>query len=116
MYEPEKMKSTPGVRSDLFPRPLDKALLTDFFGGVSQAEVVGEESIEYHRRSDVTEKVPEPSAGEQKLKALKPSAVEADTVQVPLRKGDIPGATVRAWIGAGLIGLFVAWVSIGASR
>ena len=109
------MKSSPGVRSDLFPRPLDKALLTDFFGGVSQAEVVAEERIGTHRRPDATEQVSHLSAGEQKFKALEPSAVEADTRQVPLRKGDIPGATVRAWAGAGLIGLLVAWVSISTS-
>lgn len=31
--------SNAGVRSDLFNRPLDKTLLTDFFGGVSQVEL-----------------------------------------------------------------------------
>ncbi|GAA6012325.1 hypothetical protein JCM11491_007093 [Sporobolomyces phaffii] len=31
--------STPGVRSDLFSRPLNETLLTDFFGGVSEVEL-----------------------------------------------------------------------------
>jgi len=111
------MRSTPGVRSDLFPRTLGKTLLTDFFGGVSQAEVVGEEAIESHIRSGVTEKVPHPNAGEQKPKAVKPSPVKVDTLLGPSRKGDgVPSAMIRAWAGAGLIGLFVAWISIGASR
>ncbi|PPQ77458.1 hypothetical protein CVT26_005844 [Gymnopilus dilepis] len=35
-----KIGSHPGVRSDLFNRPLDKTLITDFFGGVAQVEIV----------------------------------------------------------------------------
>jgi phosphatidylinositol glycan class K len=111
------MKSTPGVRSDLFTRPLDKALLTDFFGGVSQAEVVAEGTIDSHARSAVTEKALHPNAGEQKPKALKPSAVKADAPEGPSLKGDgIPSAMIRAWAGASLIGLFVAGITISASR
>lgn len=111
------MRSTPGVRSDLFRRPLNRALLTDFFGGVSQAEVVAEGAIEPHIRSSAPEKVPHPSAGEKTLKAVKPSAVRVDAFQGPSRKGDgMPSATIRAWAGAGLIGLFVSWISISVSR
>lgn len=111
------MRSTPGVRSDLFPHPLDKALLTGFFGGVSQAEVVGDEGIESHMRSAVTKSVPYPSASEQKPKAVKPSAVKVDALNGPASKGtSIPGAPIRAWAGAGLLGLSVAWIAIGASR
>ena len=111
------MRSTPGVRSDLFPRPLDKALLTDFFGGVSQAEVVAEEALESHARSDVTWSVPHSNADERRPKAMKPSTVNMDTPTGSLPKGDsTPSATIRAWAGAGLIGLFVAWIAIGSSR
>ncbi|KAH7886969.1 peptidase C13 family-domain-containing protein [Phlebopus sp. FC_14] len=38
-YDPIKIRSHAGVRSDLFNRPLDKTLITDFFGGVAQAEI-----------------------------------------------------------------------------
>jgi len=108
------MKSTPGVRSDLFPRPLGKTLLTDFFGGVSQAEVVAEEAIESHTRSTVTEKVPHPGEGGQK--AAKPSAIRMDTFKELSPKGDgTPSAMIRAWAGASLICLFVAWIAFGAS-
>lgn len=111
------MRSTPGVRSDLFPRPPDKTLLTDFFGGVSQVEVVAEDAIESHIRSSVTETVPHPNAGEEKPKAVRPSAVKADVLWGSSRKGDgMPSPTIRAWAGAGLIGLFVAWISIGVRR
>jgi len=111
------MRSTPGVRSDLFSRPLDKTLLTDFFGGVSQAEVVAEETIESHTRSTVTEKVLHPSTGERKSKAVKPSAVKAGALEGPSPTDNgIPSVTIRAWAGAGLIGLFVAWIAIGSNR
>ena len=111
------MRSTPGVRSDLFGRPLDKTLLTDFFGGVSQAEVVAEEAIESHTRSTVTEEALHPSVGERKPKAVKPSAVKVDTLKGPSDGGNgIPGATTRAWAGAGLIGLFIVWIATGPSR
>ncbi|TFK68327.1 hypothetical protein BDN72DRAFT_841901 [Pluteus cervinus] len=39
-YDPVAIKSHPGVRNDLFKRPLDQVRITDFFGGVSQAEVL----------------------------------------------------------------------------
>ncbi|KAF9648376.1 hypothetical protein BDM02DRAFT_3168591 [Thelephora ganbajun] len=117
IYEPQKMRSTPGVRSDLFARPLDRTLLTDFFGGVSQAEVMAEEAIESHMRSNVIEKTPHSSTDERKPKVVKPSAVRANTLKSPSPKGDgIPSATLRAWGGAGLIGLFIAWIAIGAGR
>ncbi|KAJ3515548.1 hypothetical protein NLJ89_g1694 [Agrocybe chaxingu] len=35
-----KINSHPGVRSDLFSRPLDKTRITDFFGGVAQVEIL----------------------------------------------------------------------------
>ncbi|KAH6890189.1 glycosylphosphatidylinositol anchor biosynthesis protein [Coprinopsis sp. MPI-PUGE-AT-0042] len=43
-FDPVKIKSHPGVRSDLFNRPLSQTLLTDFFGGVSQIEVVDDDA------------------------------------------------------------------------
>ncbi|KZT66084.1 hypothetical protein DAEQUDRAFT_485395 [Daedalea quercina L-15889] len=39
-FDPAKLDSHPGVRSDLFHRPLDKTLVTDFFGGVAQVEII----------------------------------------------------------------------------
>ncbi|KAH0826655.1 hypothetical protein J3R83DRAFT_5041 [Lanmaoa asiatica] len=38
-YDPAVIRSHAGVRSDLFRRPLDRTRITDFFGGVAQAEV-----------------------------------------------------------------------------
>ena len=108
------MRSTPGVRSDLFPRPLGKALVTDFFGGVSQAEVVAEEAIESHMRSILAENLPGPGSGEKKPKVVRPFAGEFTE---PSSNDDgIFSAMIRAWAGASLIGLFIAWTTITASR
>nr|CAG8545991.1 1600_t:CDS:10 [Entrophospora candida]CAG8554048.1 8741_t:CDS:10 [Entrophospora candida] len=41
-YNPQLIHSTPGFRSDLFRRPLDKVLVTDFFGSVQNVELTGQ--------------------------------------------------------------------------
>jgi len=38
-WDVSKIGSNPGVRSDLFTRPLYNTRITDFFGGVAQVEV-----------------------------------------------------------------------------
>ncbi|CDH53518.1 er membrane glycoprotein subunit of theglycosylphosphatidylinositol transamidase complex [Lichtheimia corymbifera JMRC:FSU:9682] len=38
-YDPAKIASHPGIRSDLFKRPLDKVKVTDFFGNVQNIEL-----------------------------------------------------------------------------
>ncbi|ORY02400.1 hypothetical protein K493DRAFT_208237 [Basidiobolus meristosporus CBS 931.73] len=38
-YDPTLMKSHPGIRSDLFKRPLDQVPITDFFGNVQNIEL-----------------------------------------------------------------------------
>ncbi len=45
-YDPIPIKSNPGIRSDLFQRSPSKALLTDFFGGVAQAEPISPAEVE----------------------------------------------------------------------
>ena len=111
------MRSTPGVRSDLFHRKLGKTLLTDFFGGVSQAEVVAEEAIESHTMSTPTGKVSHLDAGEKKLEAAKPFAIKIDTLKELSSMSDsIPSASIRAWAGASLLGLLVAWIAISEGR
>lgn len=42
------------MRSDLFQRSLNTALITDFFGGVSQAEVASPDDLEdYEQEFDI---------------------------------------------------------------
>lgn len=44
-YDPVRIHSNPGVRTDLFRRPLDSVRITDFLGGVARVELTmsGEE-------------------------------------------------------------------------
>lgn len=45
-YDPVPIKSNPGIRSDLFQRSPSKTFLTDFFGGVAQAEPISPTEVE----------------------------------------------------------------------
>jgi len=45
-YDPVPIKSNPGIRSDLFQRSPSKTLLTNFFGGVAQAEPISPAKVE----------------------------------------------------------------------
>lgn len=45
-YDPVPIKSNPGIRSDLFQRTPSKTFLTDFFGGVAQAEPISPAEVE----------------------------------------------------------------------
>lgn len=38
-YDPSVIHSHPGVRTDLFSRPIDSVRITDFLGGVAQVEL-----------------------------------------------------------------------------
>lgn len=48
----EVIHSTAGVRSDLFQRPLNETLLTDFFGGVSEVEQLSPEDTANEANED----------------------------------------------------------------
>jgi len=44
-YDRSLIHSTPGVRTDLFRRPLDQVKITDFFGNVQSVEIGGESEV-----------------------------------------------------------------------
>ena len=74
---------------------------------------MSEEAIESHMKSTPAENRPDPSLGKKKPKTVKPFAAK---LKDPSPEGDgIPSATIRAWAGVGLVGLFVAWTTIGTS-
>lgn len=120
-YDPVKIRSHPGVRSDLFGRPLESALITDFFGGVSQAEVfpVIEESVNilpqmrdsFHddqssiansRSVDTRAYSPDFNAPDI---AFTTSGNDSPTWEVPLKE-------LRKWASIAMVGSLVAWVSL----
>lgn len=71
IYDPEKIKSHPGIRTDLFPHDLSQTLVTDFFGGVAQVEMPS------HSASNDT--VPWPASSSQPLATVNNVAAQRNT-------------------------------------
>ncbi|KAI6019989.1 peptidase C13 family-domain-containing protein [Pisolithus orientalis] len=121
-YDPVKIRSHPGVRSDLFQRPLEGALVTDFFGGVSQAEIfpVTEEdadtALQYITRVSFPDHVvhPDPvspqACHDQGVNTTRSNATaltpEKDNIMLDVRWKDI-----RKWTSIAIVGFLVGWVS-----
>lgn len=106
-----KISSHPGVRSDLFTRPLDKTRITDFFGGVAQVEVVSPDDTVSSMLSDslsIEEIVQEPHPPISLSLPLPSSHATAVMTGFFTRLRE--WRVVRAWASVGLIGVLVGWV------
>ncbi|KAI9463031.1 peptidase C13 family-domain-containing protein [Russula earlei] len=105
-YDPEIIRSHPGVRSDLFHRPLERTLITDFFGGVAHAEVMhtGPPHL--------------PSSTLVPPLAQVDSITEDEHMQVEVLHNPMDGTgdhwvgLYRAWGAVGIMGLLVAWATL----
>ncbi|KZV76469.1 hypothetical protein PENSPDRAFT_680137 [Peniophora sp. CONT] len=73
-FDREKIRSDPGVRSDLFDRPLDRTLITDFFGGVAHAEVLEGLASPSASQEDLSYDVPERPVSNISVPAGRPDA------------------------------------------
>jgi GPI-anchor transamidase subunit K len=109
MYDPIRIRSHPGVRSDLFPRPLSSALVTDFFGGVADVDVV-----ESHLFQDLASS----SQGHHDLNSPQSDTARVNASRSMSRAGLRPlllkhSRTVdekRAWAGLIMVGMLVGFV------
>ncbi|KAI9060779.1 hypothetical protein FKP32DRAFT_1613432 [Trametes sanguinea] len=119
-YDPVKINSHPGVRSDLFPRSLRDALVTDFFGGVAQAEVLLPPEDSYLSNVWIADNVSTVAADDS-------SDLPGDTA----RESDVTGVldsrpflaataeghdstvtrTTRAWASSAIVLLLVGWIA-----
>ncbi|KAG0706895.1 peptidase C13 family-domain-containing protein [Suillus ampliporus] len=113
-YDPVKIHSHPGIRSDLFLRPLDKTLITDFFGGVAQAELFPlQECVGSSNRH---EKDPTPPSSSRGPDAPYVPVVLSNITSLP-RLTDETHAwnkrwkEVRKWTSVFVVGCLVFWVS-----
>ncbi|KAG9313391.1 peptidase C13 family-domain-containing protein, partial [Chiua virens] len=121
-YDPTLIRSHPGVRSDLFRRPLDKTRITDFFGGVAQAEtfppaqertqqrVLGDD-IQPLETSQPTVVSPEHPV----TSPFRPDGLR-DNITLPLiemgnEAWDTRYKEVRKWSSVLLVAALVGWVS-----
>ncbi|KAJ1977590.1 glycosylphosphatidylinositol anchor biosynthesis [Dimargaris xerosporica] len=86
-YDTNRISSHPGIRTDLFPRPLDQVLLTDFLGAVQNVELTTESvdlvPAEASKTSD--EVPPEPNAHPvAKDTPISPSLAPTAAIPTPL--------------------------------
>ncbi|KAF9225768.1 hypothetical protein BS17DRAFT_729873 [Gyrodon lividus] len=125
-YDPFAIRSHAGVRSDLFWRPLDKTLVTDFFGGVAQAEVFPHVQEYFQTTTPAAEAIQEPETlphvssppvdDHSILQFHKPEDVRANTTSVLLsgkesEAWDTRWKRVRKWTSVLLAVSLVGWVS-----
>ncbi|KAJ7451068.1 peptidase C13 family-domain-containing protein [Mycena latifolia] len=119
-YDPVKIHSEPGVRADLFARPLDEVRLTDFFGGVARVEVGT-------AASSSSSKLPDPDAYEDGDEWSERETGSGRVPQMPdevqegargVGMGTEGGmgtggrAGWRAWGALALLGALVGWVGL----
>lgn len=98
------IRSQAGVRSDLFHRPLEQTLITDFFGGVAHAEVITDSPTEHYPR------IPDSSVA--KTDSMdKDSRLVHELAEVLQTSTDGTGNPVtrllRAWGSVGIMGLLI---------
>lgn len=106
-WDVSKIGSNPGVRSDLFNRPLYNTRITDFFGGVAQVEVESPNSFHEEfvvcNESDPMEK--ESVEVNSMLPTSSPTSIFHHLwLHAKARKN------VRAWAALVIIGSLVGWV------
>ena len=115
-YDFNKIYSHAGVRSDLYSRPLDRALITDFFGGVAQVEVLppsAEEQAPSCLEDALTTGETEDTIAERPKKSshhVQRHSPQASERSLPL-SNTISGM-LRAWGSVGLVGVLVGWVAV----
>ncbi|KAF7288185.1 GPI-anchor transamidase [Mycena chlorophos] len=104
-YDRDKIASDPGVRADLFNRPLDQVRITDFLGGVAHAEVVDTqveaEPIQWPAEDDV----------HVEPRQLNKTATTRKTQWASQTPAD-GSRGLRAWAGVLLLVLLVGWAGV----
>ncbi|KAL1662610.1 peptidase C13 family-domain-containing protein [Schizophyllum commune] len=113
-YDVEKIRSHPGVRSDLFKRPVESALITDFFGGVAQVEVmqnVADVAADIALTDDALaqEKVVSQLTRAPRIDAVVPRNMSIEQ-HAEVSSWGGTWRTCRSWVGLGLVGGLVGWV------
>jgi len=108
-YDPDVIRSHPGVRYDLFHRPLEQTLITDFFGGVAHAEVMDTDPLR-----DPFPLVP---TFAQVDSTIKDEHSLTEVLSNPIDgTGDHRIRLLRAWGSVGIIWLLVAWAILRTKR
>ncbi|KAJ7192969.1 peptidase C13 family-domain-containing protein [Mycena pura] len=107
-YDPVKIHSEPGVRTDLFSRPLNEVRITDFLGGVAHVEV-GSGVVAAAARKTWTPEDP-PSYSETPRVEQQPPRRENETRAQGMQAQIDGWRDARAWGGVLLLGALVGFV------
>lgn len=117
-YDPVVIRSHAGVRSDLFRRPLDKTLITDFFGGVAQAEMFP--PVPDGAQNVFSEDICPPETSQQVAISPEDDLKHLDRARENTILPSVVGESepwdtrwkeIRKWTSILLVGSLVAWVS-----
>ena len=115
-YAPVTIRSHPGVRSDLFGRSLRETLVTDFFGGVSQADVLPPLDLGQTSKASSDAIAPEDMLDHKNVTdplatvaKLDGQAFIAALTEKP--KAVVGGRGLRAWASSISLIALVAWVT-----
>ena len=121
-YNFEFVRSNPGVRGDLFRRPLSQVRVTDFLGGVAHADVIPSSGLDAGPLQDISqlqeESAPVPATSSGQIAHERSD--DTDSTVESSRKWEEPrtektllplieSQSVRAWASVGIIGSLVAW-------
>ncbi|KAI6127563.1 peptidase C13 family-domain-containing protein [Pisolithus thermaeus] len=117
-YDPVKIRSHPGVRSDLFQRPLESALITDFFGGVSQAEIFpviedADVTVQHTTRVSSPDRVVSDPVSPQvnHNQGFDKTNTTALVTQKDAITSNARWKEIRKWTSVAIVGFLVGWVS-----
>jgi len=114
--DPVKINSHPGVRNDLFKRPLDQTRITDFFGGVSQVEVLGQSPANtYVGVGQATPDSELPPIPDRLPRVSAPAASTLSSTDVLVIRAQAwlnEFKATRSWISAFLLVSLFGWISV----
>lgn len=111
-YDPVTIRSHAGVRADLFNRPLERTLITDFFGGVAHAEVLASSAVDTGLSIPLSQNhsPDEYSSEEQFVENVEVELWE----DISTIESDSAPWTVRAWASLFIVGGLVGWVRLNS--
>lgn len=121
-YNFDFVRSHPGVRADLFRRPLSEVRVTDFLGAVARADVIPSESI-YNEVDPTSQESSAPTFVSEPLTQDSVNSSEDEGRETPSRKLNweeprsegtqtplMEGQVVRTWASIAIIGSLAAWI------
>ena len=113
-YDPVTIRSHAGVRADLFNRPLERTLITDFFGGVAHAEVLASSAVDIglSMASSQNQSLDEYSSDERSVESVEVESWE----DVSTIESGSASRTLRAWGSLFVVGGLVGWVRLNSQR